>query len=166
MKICNSVVDAGKRRTLKRLAGTAGASAAIVSLPSFASLVDAQNAETSNRAIALEAILVSIPGTNNETLILKNVSDQPMRITQFVDARVSFDGETIDCGSVCTNNSIDIPANMDVMLQFSSDPSDSHPNALSKPLNVQAVVNHLPEGTRVIPLKASISGTVATLLHV
>jgi len=165
MKVSNIVVDANKRRTLKRLAGTAGASAALVSLPTFANLVETQQADTSNNAIAIEAILVSIPGTDNETLILKNVSDQPIRISQFVDARVSFDDEIIDCGSVCKNNTIDIPANMDVMLQFNSDSSASHPNALSKPHNVQAMVNLLPEGTRVIPLKASISGSVATLLH-
>ncbi len=174
MKTKNTMVDSGKRHTLKRLIGTAGATATMASLPvnSNASLGtnytrrgNQASSKMGRNKIAIEATLVSIPGTSNETLLLKNVTDKPITIDRLEQAIVTFDGETMDCGAVCNSASIVIPTDKDIMVHFSSS-SIQHQSSLStKALDVQAVVSRLPEGTRVIPLSATMQGTTATLIR-
>ena len=170
MKSKNTIVDSGKRHTLKRLIGTAGATTTIVSLPSLASLKSPKNTlyigPSSGGQVDINATLISIPGTTNETLLLKNLTDKPLIVDRFQHAIVAFDGETIDCGAVCNNASITIPAKKDVMAHFSSFPVQGQPKAPSNSLNVQAVVSRLPEGTRVIPIQVTMQGTTAILLQV
>ncbi len=158
MKTLSAMVDSGKRRTLKRLIGTAGATATLVSLPSFAK-------QASIKKVVIDVTLVSIPGTTNETLLLKNLTNKPLTVDQIQHAIITFDGETMDCGAVCHDTSITIPAKMDVMLHFNSLPAQGRHIASANSLNVQADVSRLPEGTRVIPLKATMQGSTATLLQ-
>ncbi|MEE9333964.1 MAG: hypothetical protein V3U65_07715 [Granulosicoccaceae bacterium] len=177
MKTKNATVDSGKRHTLKRMIGTAGATATLVSSPSIASLNSEKNAIHFSKAdrqigshadsgkIVINATLVSIPGTTNETLLLKNLTDKPLTVDRFEHALITFDGEAIDCGVVCDNAVIIIPANKHVMVHFSSLPIELQSTAANNAFNVQAVVTRLPEGTRVIPLNASVEGTTATLLQ-
>jgi len=169
MKARNTGIDASKRRTIKRLIGTAGASSALVAIPSLAEQTgDSTRNSAGQPAISINATLVSIPGTPNETLLLKNITNKTLTINQLQHAVVTFDGESIDCGAVCDTGSIVIPANADVMVHFSSLSLEHQPtisgNGSAKPLNVQALVSRLPEGTRVIPLQASIQGTTAKLI--
>lgn len=182
MKTKNTMVDSGKRHTLKRLIGTAGATATMASLPTMgnANLHNKNTLSVSqgkserftikngNNKTVIDVTLVSIPGTNNETLLLKNLTDKPLTVDRFEQAIVTFDGETMDCGAVCDGVSIVIPTDKDIMVHFSSGSiqhQSTHPvNALNA-LDVQAVVSRLPEGTRVIPLSATMQGTTATLIR-
>lgn len=179
MKTNNAMVDSGKRHTLKRLIGTAGATATLATLPAFSkpNLNNEKNTlhvsqassqlgnDIGKQEVIIDVILVSIPGTSNETLLLKNLTNKPLTVDRFEQAIVTFDGETMDCGMVCEDVSIVIPANKDVMMHFSSLPIQHQSKHSINALDVQAVVSRLPEGTRVIPLTATMQGTTAILFQ-
>ncbi len=157
MKDPKTEIDLGKRRTMKCLAGTTAAAISMTTLPVFA-LDAAGPSETT-----IDATLISIPGTQRETIILKNPNDQPVAISQLKDATLSFDSETIDCGAVCEGETLVIPAKQDIMVHFHSSARSAASGRKSTvpSMNVQAQVRRLPEGTRVVPFKARLHGSKA-----
>ncbi|MBX2837936.1 MAG: hypothetical protein KTR35_13850 [Gammaproteobacteria bacterium] len=157
MKDKTNRVNTGRRQAIKTLAGTTAAAMTITSLPSLATTPQQAS------PISIEATLVSIPGTDQETLILRNLTDEPLAISQFKEAHLKFDGEIVDCSAVCKNETLVIPANDDIMVHFKSD-STSRPNTMAKHLDVQAVVSRLPEGTRVVPFRAYMHQSAATVV--
>jgi hypothetical protein len=158
MKDNTNQINTGRRQAIKTIASTAGAAIAITSLPSVAALPE----QTS--PISIDATLVSIPGTNHETLILRNLTNEPLTISQFKEASLMFDGEVIDCSAVCENETIVIPANDDIMVHFDSGLDIKKPTTGAKHLDVQAVVSRLPEGTRVVPFRAYMHQSAAMVV--
>ncbi len=163
----HNVVDSSKRNALKLIVSSTGAASSLASMPSIANTSDPQSMTKHKRSQRpeIEATLVSIPGSTNETLLLKNTTTSPVTISRFVQAKVAFDNETIDISAAFNNTTLVLPAHEDVMIHFSSQATPAPQSDADAALNVQAAVSRLPEGTRVIPIRAKMNGTSAVLQH-
>jgi len=75
-----------------------------------------------------------------------------------------FDGSVVDCNAACLSNSITIPPNQEVQVQFDKRKQFTLSRKIDEYNRIQSRVARLADGTRVIPFTANVSGKVATIV--
>ncbi len=99
-----------------------------------------------------------------KTLVLRNHSDQTITIKQVSQGALMFDGSIVDCNTACLTQSITIPANQEVQIQFDRRQQSTLLTKVEEYRRIQSRVIRLSDGTRVIPFTAAVHGNVATVV--
>lgn len=99
-----------------------------------------------------------------KTLVLHNHSNQTMVIEHVLEGALMFDGSIVDCNTACLTNSITIPANQEVQVQFDRREQSTLLTKVHEYRRFQSRVTRLSDGTRVIPFTATVNGNVVTVI--
>ena len=137
--------------------------AACIGVASFAPAATAGNALSIDSTPLLSGELICNIANPVKTLVLRNNSNQTMRINHLDQSAFMFDGSIVDCNTACQSSPITIPANQEIQIQF-----DKRQQAALTHIEdfqrVQSRVARLNDGTRVIPFTAILQGGVATIV--
>lgn len=165
--IQSNTVDLGKRQTLKGVSQLAAAGALFAAMPAYAQAAHTLNSSSDTfqdlSSTDLQAILVSIPDKEGESLILQNSTNKDITIGRFYNRSLMFDGELVNCNDACTDSAIEIPANSKTLVQFKSPAIKKSVVLDNQHLNVQSHVQRLPQGTRYIRLGIHMIGDTANV---
>lgn len=99
-----------------------------------------------------------------KTLVLTNHSNQAVVIDQLSKSALMFDGHIVDCNTACLTQSITIPANQEVQIQFDKRQQISSAHRVEDYRRIQSRVTRLSDGTRVIPFAIELNENVATFV--
>ena len=156
-KTTNTVTNPQRRKMLQGAACIGAVSFTPAVLGKAATVLSEQTVFSTP---ALSGELVCSISNPVKTLVLRNRSDRAMVIKQFEQAAMMFDGSIVDCNTACLNKSITIPANQEIRVQFDrrQQTTLTHLDNFNR---VQARVERLGNGTRVIPFTAELRGSVA-----
>ncbi len=147
-------VSPQRRRVLQGLGAVTAASIATPVLSS-----DAQR----QARITLSGIAISKLDSPVKSLILRNHSKQQLVISHFSNGALMFDGEILDCGGVCVEKSLTIPAGEETEIRFDKRKLFNSSKTSETIINVIADVQRLNDGTRVVPFHGVVEKGVVTL---
>ncbi len=157
-------VDSSKRNTLKGMAMVTASGVLPLSGAAMANAIWPADVSDTTALLPAEIDMkiVSIPDRVGESLLLRNLTDKDISISQFESGRVIFQGDVVDCNDACTQGELFIPANREVLVQFEPRFAKNIdlPNAY---LAANSSTYTLPEGTRVVKLMAHMQGKSARL---
>jgi len=85
-------------------------------------------------------------------------------IDQLSKSALMFDGHIVDCNTACLTQSITIPANQEVQIQFDKRQQISSAHRVEDYRRIQSRVTRLSDGTRVIPFAIELNENVATFV--
>lgn len=166
----NTLSDAKKRRTLKGMTGLAamGALGALPTVTSAAALpggpaAGAARAAGSLQANALAVTLISSPDVIEDTLLLRNLTDNDIVVDHFDANKVAFSGKLVDVNDACAVGGFRVPAGAEVSRSFLRQDQEHPASIRGQFMDAGAVVDRLPGGTLVVKLGAYLRGSAAVL---
>ena len=137
--------------------------AACIGVASFAPAATAGSALSIDSAPLLSGELICNIANPVKTLVLRNNSNQTMRINHLDQSAFMFDGSIVDCNTACQSEAIKIPANKEIQIQFDrrQQAALTHVDEFQR---VQSRVTRRGDGTRVIPFVATLHDGVASII--
>jgi len=157
-------IDPQKRKTLA-IFGRVGTVAAFASVSSMtaASVIATDNAPSKVSPQELEITLVSSPDVAENSLIVKNVSRDPVNINIFHAGNIVFDGDAINCNEICTDQTLSLQPDQERVFWVNILDTHSLNISTAEYLDAQPNTSYLPQGTRVVTFYAKIMGETAYL---
>ncbi len=111
----------------------------------------------------LEITIVSSPDVAENSLIVKNISEHIVVINSFHVGDVIFDGDTIDCNEICTDQPVLLLPDQERVFWIDQLNAKSRSTLSVEPLDAQSATEYLPQGTRIVTLNAQIIENLAYL---
>ena len=157
-------IDPQKRKTLA-IFGSVGTVAAFASVSSMtaASVIAIDANPSTALPQELEITLVSSPDVLENSLIVKNVSNNPVNINNFHAGNIAFDGDAVDCNEICTDQTLSLQPDQERVFWVNVLDTQSKNISTAEYLDAQSNTSYLPQGTRVVTFYAKIIGESAYL---
>jgi len=155
-------IDPQKRKTLA-IFGSVGTVAAFASVSSMtaASVIAIDANPSTALPQELEITLVSSPDVLENSLIVKNVSKNPVNINNFHAGNIVFDGDAIDCNQICADQTLSLQPGQERVFWVNIQDTHNLNITTAEYLDAQTNTSYLPQGTRVVTFYAKIIGESA-----
>ena len=157
-------IDSQKRKTLA-IFGRVGTVATFASVSSItaASVLASDTNLSSASTQELEITLISSPDVVENSLIVKNVSNNPVNINKFHVGNIVFDGDAVDCNEICTDQTLSLQPDQERVFWVNVIDTHSTNMSTTEYLDAQSNTSYLPQGTRVVTFYAKIIAESAYL---